>query len=94
MKSKLTLALIAAGMMGFGLVSVNAEEAAPSAATSAVDAKKAAKEAKITEMLKKKYPTEMAEIEKLKATDPAAADQKLADLKAKAKAAMAKKKKK
>lgn len=91
MKSKLTLALIAAGMMGFGLVSVQAEEGAAPAAPAA-DAKKAAKEAKMMEILKKKYPTEMAEIEKLKATDPAAADQKLADLKAKAKAAAGKKK--
>lgn len=82
MKSKLTLALVAAGMLGFGLVSVNAEDAAAPAA----DVTQTVKTDKVTAALTKKYPTEMAEIAKLKETDPAAAEQKLKELKAKLKA--------
>ena len=94
MKSKLAMALVAAGMMGFGIVAVNAEEAAATAAPAATAPAKKKGGDKMMAYLEKNYPTEMAEIKKLKETDPAAAEQKLKELKAKAKADMKAKKNK
>lgn len=93
MNAKLTLALVAAGMLGLGMC-VKAEEAAASttatattattvAPTAAADTVKKGKPDAFLKMLKKKHPADFAKYEETKKTDAAAAEQMLADLKAK-----------
>ena len=98
MNAKLTLALVAAGLLGVGMT-VSAQDAAataaaatPAAATEATAAapaaaKKAAKsanaDAKFVEKLKKSHPEDYKKYEETLKTDKAAAATMLTDLKAK-----------
>jgi len=96
MNAKLTLALVAAGLLGVGMT-VKAEDAAAAAAatgtatateataTAPAAAKKVAKkteaDAKFIEKLKNKHPEDYKKYTDLLKTDKAAADKLLADLK-------------
>jgi len=97
MKSKMMLALVAAGLLGCGMT-VKAQEAAATTTTGTTTATTATetastattapaalskKDAKFVAMLKKKHPEDYKKYEEAVKADPTSAAQVLSDLKAK-----------